>query len=326
MKTQTPTHPPKHTNPNAVTTAQPANQLKLAGNFNFTADEVKGGIDDGGAGYVDQYPFLVKLSLDEFQVIDTRSGEGRQVWAGKELPCVIFYGHSVYRLHRGTVEGTQGEFENWPEDMKELVAQSLGSPFGDVQKSRGDFDAKGYSQYLDNKELRKDVSKRLYVILRLPAKITGGELALGTFGGSALKPFQGFVNIVKGMNAPLPLIKAVISTKSAQSLTGKAYREVTFTPMTTETGDVATTVGNELEYREKILPTLNKVIETHQYAMKRVENSSASPERAIGSAAAPQSSRAISAPAAGSAAAFEMSPGEKDEVPSGAFGDDELEF
>lgn len=321
MKTQTPTTPQKNQHPNAVTTAQPANQLKLAGNFNFTADEVKGGIDDGGAGYVDQYPFLVKLSLDEFQVIDTRSGEGHQVWAGKELPCVIFYGHSVYRLHRGTVEGQQGEFENWPEDMKELVAQSLGSPFGDVQKSRGDFDAKGYSQYLDNKELRKDVSKRLYVILRLPAKITGGELALGTFGGSALKPFQGFVNTVKGMNAPLPLIKAVIGTKNAESQTGKAYRELTFRPMTDEAGNVATTVGNELEYREKILPTLNKIIETHQYAMKRVENSSSAAERPVASAA-----RRIAAPAPASAANFEPSPNEPDEIPSGAFADEEFDL
>jgi hypothetical protein len=308
--------------PPAQSTNTPApqeTQLKLARSFDFTPDEVKGGIDEGGNGYVAQYPFLLKLDQDTFQLVDTRTDEGRVIWEGKEVPCIIFYGHSVYRLHRGTVEGQQGDFKNWPDDMKDLVAQSLGSPFGDVQKSRGNFDVNGYGQYLDNKELRKLVSKRLYLIVRLPAAVSGGELAIATFGGSALKPFQVFVQQVKGMNAPLPLIKSVLGTRREKNEDGESYAQLTFRPLLDNAGNVATTVSNELEYRQKIKPLLDKVIETHKYAMKRIEQETASGEKEI-SATPP--ARQVAAPAG--AAHFKPSPGEEDAIPAGAFGDLDL--
>lgn len=309
QSTNTPTH---STNP----PAPQEHQLKLAKSFDFTPDEVKGGIDEGGNGYVAQYPLLLKLDQDTFQVVDTRTEEGKVIWEGKEVPCIIFYGHSVYRLHRGTVEGQQGDFKNWPDDMKDLVAQSLGSPFGDVQKSRGNFDVNGYGQYLDNKELRKLVSKRLYVIVRLPQAISGGELAIGTFGGSALKPFQTYVSTVKGMNAPLPLVKSVLGTRREKNEDGESYAQLTFRPLLDQAGNVATSVSNELEYRQKIKPVLDKVIETHKYAMKRIEQETAGGEKEVSAPAA----RQVAAPSG--AAHFEPSPGEEDMIPSGAFSDD----
>lgn len=307
--------------PPAQSTNTPApqeHQLKLAKSFDFTPDEVKGGIDESGNGYVAQYPFLLKLDQDTFQVVDTRTEEGKVIWEGKEVPCIIFYGHSVYRLHRGTVEGQQGNFKNWPDDMKDLVAQSLGSPFGDVQKSRGNFDVNGYGQYLDNKELRKLVSKRLYLVVRLPQKITGGELAIGTFGGSALKPFQTYVASVKGMNAPLPLIKSVLGTRREKSEDGETYAQLNLRPLLDEAGNVATSVSNELEYRQKIKPILDKVIETHKFAMKRIEQETAGGEKEVSAPTA----RQISAPS--SAAHFEPSPGEEDVIPGQVFGDLDL--
>ena len=311
--------PVQSTNPKLTEHEPKETQLKLAKSFDFTPDEVKGGIDEGGGGYVAQYPLLLKLDQDTFQLIDARTDEGKVIWEGKEVPCIIFYGHPVYRLHRGTVEGQQGDFKNWPDDMKDLVAQSLGSPFGDVQKSRGNFDVNGYGQYLDNKELRKLVSKRLYLVVRLPAAVSGGELAIATFGGSALKPFQQYVTQVKGMNAPLPLIKSVLGTRREKNENGESYAQLTFRPLLDNAGNVATTVGNELEYRQKIKPILDKIIETHKFAMKRIEQESASNEKEV--SAAP-TARQVAAPA--SAAHFEPSPGEEDVIPAGAFGDLDL--
>lgn len=312
-----PQNPPAQRNAQAP--AAPAEEqvaLALPAGFDFTPDEVKGGIDESGGGYLAQYPLLVKQTLNMFEMLDSKTGE--VVWQGDKLPCVIYYGHSVYRLHRGTVEGATGDFKHWTDDQKELVAQSLGSPFGDVQKSRGDFDVNGYKDYLDNKELRKEVSKRLYLFVRPPRTITGGVdmLAAVTFAGSALKPFQTFVQQLKGINAPLPLVKSVIGTKPAVSEAGDPYNQVTFDVLKKD-GKVATTVADSNEYREKIKPVLDKIIETHVYAMRRIEQSTGT-EREVSSAPA---SRQL--PPANKAAVYEPSPGESDTIP-GAFSDDDL--
>lgn len=317
MQQQTTLERPK--NGQAVANKDP-NELKLAGNFNLTEDEVEGGMDEGGQGYLDQYPFRIRLSQSDFEVIDTKTEQ--KVWVGRELPGIIHYGHSVYRLHRGTVEGLPGDRKTWPEDMQEVVAMSFGSPFGEAQKSRGNFDANGYGQYLDNKELRKLVKKRLYLFLRLPQKVNGGALAAATFGGSALIPFGAYHSKIKGMNSPLPLVKSVLYTEKAKNENDEEYSALRIRPLLDAEGNIATSVPTDEEYRKNIKPVLDQIIETHKFAMKRLEGQSVI-ERTVSSSGQPA---AIAAPAPkASAAAFEMSPGKEDSVP-GAFSDDELEF
>lgn len=308
-----------------ATTGNEQKELKLAGAFDLNEDEVKAGMDDGGLGYLDQYPYLVKLEGDEFHVVDMKSEQ--VVWKGKELPCIIFYGHSVYRLTRGAVHGVIGRKKDWPADMKEIVAMSYGSPFGDSkggQGSRGNFDANGFAQYIDNKEMRKDVEKRLYIFMQLPKSVNGGALAAGTFGATSLIPFSAYHARIKGLNAPLALVRSILKTEKSTNEAGDTFNALTFEPIFDEKGNVAVTVKNTEDYRTKVKPTVDKIIETHQYVMKRLETSGPAAATPVGAKSSQETSaRKIAAPA-GNAAAFSPSPGESDAIPSGMFSDDDL--
>ncbi len=213
-------------------------------------EEIIGGMDIA-SGYLSQYPKLIKAQGDRFQIIDTASQEIIEELTTLDY-AAVFYAHLVYRLHRGTVTGNPIS-ETWNDQEKEIVAMSYDNPLGKEHSSRGNFDALGYSDWLDSKEKRKLISKRVYAFLSLPRKYKGEVLA-ATFGITAMKSLSGVIKLLRMVNLGLPMAFLRISLKQDNNAQGRHFHRVVFDILVNEHNQPLTTCQNADQYRIRVKP------------------------------------------------------------------------
>lgn len=258
---------------NQIAAADQNPGLIIPGAGQFTEDEVQGGMDTGSEGYVSQYPYMISMDGAKFSVKKTDDENAEPILLDK-LEAIVFYGHGVYRLHQGTLKGNTSDFNQWSDDDRALVAQTYASPWSRVHPSRGNFDSAGVGKYLDEKELRKELMKRQYIVMALPGVLPAGALAIATFGSTAMKAFNDYANMVRGYKVPMPYVLTEISLKQTKSERGFTYQQVVFSLMKNDDGQARTSVKGESAYRQHLLPVLEKVKETHEHAIKMAENQS----------------------------------------------------
>lgn len=262
--------PPKAQKKNEVATLSAAAIFATA---DFSRDEISQGIDEGASAYTDAYPYIVTSDLNKFVVRKTGDDNRTEVTRLDSLDAVVWYSHSVYRLFRGAAKGLTTDRETWSDEEKEIVAQSYASPFARTGiHSRGNFDAGGYSAYLDDKTLRAGVSKRLYLICSLPGILPKGSLATVSLGSSAMIPFQGVFRQAARVGLPLAALKIKITLESAKNDAGKNYFQPRFEIALTKNGEPETIWPSAEAYRKVYASLHQKIVDTHKLAVESAEN------------------------------------------------------
>lgn len=237
----------------------------------FDQDEIASGGEAQAEGYIAQYPFMVSTDGDEF-VIKSTAGDGTEVTRQKTLRVIAFYGHKVYRLHQGHVNGLTTDMSTWSDEDRAIVAQSYGDPFGRLHKSRGNFDALGLSQYLDNADLRRGVKKRLYLFVAVDGGVLPkGSIAACTFGSSALKPWQDYNSAVQREGAPVSFILTELSLKRVKNDAGQSYAQIVFNPARDDKGAVVVPWKEKAQWQQVAGSLLAKIKATHQTAVEMAE-------------------------------------------------------
>ena len=251
--------------------AKPGKQLaKLSDFADISREEVQGGMDTQG-GYLASYSKLIKTQQDKFEIIDQTSNNVVKT-LDKLENAIVFYAHPVYRLYRGTVNGETSDMQSWEETDREIVAMSYDNPYGKLHSSRGNFDKEGFGDWLDNKEKKKLLSKRLYVFISLP-NIYPGEIIPATFGITAQKQLSSVIQMLRMINLNLAMVYQQISLVSEKSKQGYAYNRVCFDICVDGEGRPIPVVNSSEIYRQKIKPILNKIIDTHEFAALYQEQS-----------------------------------------------------
>lgn len=238
----------------------------------FERDEIETGGEAQAEGYLAQYPFLVSTDGDEF-VVKSTTGDGAELGRHKTLRVIALFGHKVYRLHRGTTLGLTTDMSTWSDDERAIVAQSYDDPFGRLRKSRGNFDAMGFGQYLDNPELRRGVKKRLYLFGALgDGLLPKGSICAFTFGSSALKPWQDYNGAIQREGAPVSFVLTELSLKRVKNDAGQSYAQIVFTPARNEQGAVVVPWKSKEQWQAVAIPQIEKIRENHGIAVESAEN------------------------------------------------------
>lgn len=239
----------------------------------FNDSEVLGGMDVS-TSYLQQYPYLLRIQPSRFEILDQKSGE-IVATRDKIEKAIVFYAHAVYRLHQGTVRGNKNPMETWTDDEKTMVAQSYASPFSRSKPSRGNFDANGYGEWLDNKQLRRDVVKRLYMFMLIPGVSGKGEIVAATFGSTAGIALETVRKQLLDASLPLPSVYMEMGVEMVTNDQGKSYPRPTFKVLRDQGGFAMMTTETSEEYRAKLRPLQQKIEETHDFAIQQVEGSPA---------------------------------------------------
>lgn len=240
--------------------------VKLEDLHGFSQEEIDGGVDQIGS-YTSSYPYQIRANMNSLNVVDSASGDAVHVTDTGIDKCIVFYWHPVYRLYQGAVNGVPSSA--WEDRDKELVAESFASPFS-RNGSRGNFDAAGYSRYLDNKELRKEVTKRLYVYLALPDILPRGSVAVGTFGISASFPLNSFKNISNQQHLPSAAYFCSLGMEKQKAEGGEAFFRPTIAPIQ-KAGKYSYSISNREMYLKHVKPVLDSIIAKHHDQIEAVE-------------------------------------------------------
>ena len=232
----------------------------------FTNAEIAGGSNAMGS-YVSQFPYSVRADGDKLNV--WQSGVGQPIAElRKDDKVAILHYHLVYRLYQGTLNGTPRD--QWTEDDKKLVAETFTTPFG-PNSSRGNFDAKGYGDFLDDSDKRKSVSKRTYVYLGIPGILPKGSVAISTLGSSALSSLIAISEQAKGISVPVSNLFATVKQERKKTDFGSSYYCPVF-EFAKKAGKLQPVVNNVALYRKHIKPAVDDILAAHNEQIKLVES------------------------------------------------------
>ena len=233
----------------------------------FTVDEINE--LPAQTSYLDAF-YSVRAAGSQFEIIDKDDQPIKQ--SPRLDGAIVLYQHWVYSLTRGAVEGATGDRADWSDDMKRTVAKSYGSPFYEP-RSRGNFDLNGYGQYLDDAELRKAVTKRLYFYLALAkGTLPAGQVAVASFGTSSNDGFKSIQQTCISAGVPVGAVKVNLSLVPEKSSTGKDYNRVDFKLPVDGNNQLVPAAKTTDLYRSHILPVIQMLRENHLSEVNRVES------------------------------------------------------
>lgn len=166
--------------------------------------------------YNEQYGLLLVLRNETFKLINPMIQDKKEqvLLSFKDgFECQVVYGHTLYKLRKGDIERYVNSIEmggkdlpedstQWPEEMLEVLAVAYGQPKDPTNPMRGNFDANGYGDFLDDKEKRKWVKKRQLIIMTSPAFNNKLQPVLASFGGSAMQEFNQYIKLVESKKRP----------------------------------------------------------------------------------------------------------------------------
>ena len=195
----------------------------------FSEDEVHGGIDTNTT-YLSQYPYRIKQDSDTFSVISNATDE--LVTANlKSFKGVVLYSHWVYKLLKGAASGMTGNDRDWESDDQKPVAICFDNPTSPNARSKGNFEANGFGDWLRHDELRRQVKKRRYYFLAIPELLPKGAIAVASFGSSSEESFRSLRNITKLKNIPIASMVTRLSLVKTQNQSGETFHKVEFQPV-----------------------------------------------------------------------------------------------
>ena len=252
----------------------------------FTNEQIAAGqLDTGGGGYLSNFKYTVRLR---------NTGGKLAVYKGEELvgeydnlAIILYYAHQVWRLRKGTTTGLTGDRSLWPDEMRGLVAQTYENPFSRREGCRGNFDPE-YSDYLDLKEARKGVEKRIFVFMSIPDIMPAGEVAVASFGFTAHDSLTALSNKFEGLNMPLSAAHVNLGTTTATNDNNQGYPVPQFTIMDTD-GKLSMTALTVADHEENLAPITAKIRKIHGMAVRDSQTASApqlaapAPQELIGS-------------------------------------------
>lgn len=220
-----------------------------------------------GESYFGSYDWRMRLNGSKFEVF---KGEGIdrvvvEAYNKNQIFATILYAHPVYKLLAGSVKGLTTDSKTWAEEDRQIVASVYGNPFG-ADARRGTFDVNGFSKYLDDKELRKKVEKRIYLFLLLPQVTGENPIIAASFSGTSLFNFYEYLRELDKLQDGRGFATSMIWTKfltEARELNGKAFTSVKF-EVGTKDGSVAFSAPTPAEYEAKILPWVNVARSRHE--------------------------------------------------------------
>lgn len=248
----------------------------------FDDEEILSGGDVDNVGYVASFPFMVRLDGSDFIITGTNDEtRGVEFHRAKKLEVIAFFGHDVWRLHKGTTRGLSGDMNDWTEEDKSVVAQTYANPFSNAIKSRGSFDIAGYGEYLDDQELRRGVKKRLYLIVAIPGILPKGDLAICTFGGTSLIPYKRYNSALQRINCPVSWVKTELSLKRKTNDAGQKYEEVYFSGITGKDNSILPAWKSKTQWETIAKPILLKIREAYREIIKTAETSTPEIEKSF---------------------------------------------
>ncbi len=235
----------------------------------FSEDEVHGGIDTNTT-YLSQYPYRVKQDSDTFSMISNATDE-LVTTNLKSFKGVVLYSHWVYKLLKGTASGMTGNDRDWETEYQKPVAICFDNPTSPNTRSKGNFEANGFGDWLRYDELRRQVKKRRYYFLAIPDLLPKGAIAVASFGSSSEESFRNMRNITRLKNIPIASIVTRLSLVKTQNQSGETFYKVEFQPVVKDSQFVMS-VKNADHYRKSVLPIIDKLQEAHQRIMEFSES------------------------------------------------------
>jgi len=261
----------------AVTKKQNGKAMTLAGSTDGFSDEEINEIESFSS-YLNNF-YKMRSDGTDLVIYDKAGNEFKRIAKGKKLSgFFIVWRHWVYRLMAGTVEGMKGDYKEWPDEMQKQVAKSYGSTHQNP-KSRGNFDLMGHGEWLDDKERRKDVTKRCFYYLLAP-DLLPDEIIVATFGASSNETFEAFSNSCKAMGAPVAYCAATLHLDDAKNPDNKAYQKPTF-EFYKKAGQIQTAGSTPAAYKKHMQPIIDTVKAAYQDEAKAIENMNMSDDKVV---------------------------------------------
>lgn len=231
----------------------------------FTNEQIAAGqIGTGQQSYLAQFKYTVRLDNGSKKLVLYKLDEKVQEF--ESLDIVIYHAHQVWRLRKGSTQGLQGNTNKWPEDAQQLVAQTYDSPFSNKEGCRGNFDPT-YSIYLDDRDHRKKVQKRIYVFFGIPDIIPQGEVVVGSFGFSI---HDSLTSVSKSLdsdhNLPTSAVNVRMAVENATNADNESYARPAFA-LIWDGDKLSMSVKSVEEHQSLVAPVTAKVRRLHTAAL-----------------------------------------------------------